>query len=110
MLKQAAQDLRRFHDATTAVERQLYFDAYSWVMADDYFWPFSFPNVCRLLNRVPEELRQELVGDLSSGPFSQWVRRCQRTARRLSDSVKQRKERILSVSHLAQLVPNLALK
>ena len=40
-------------------------------MSDDFSWPFSFPNVCRLLNRAPDELRQELVGDLVFGPFGQ---------------------------------------
>ena len=89
VLKQAAQDLRRFHGATSTVERKLYFDAYSWVVSDDDSWLFSFPNVCRVLNRAPEELRQELVGDLSFGPFRQWVRRCSREVCRFSDSLAQ---------------------
>ena len=42
VLNQAAQDLRRLHGATTRVERELYYDAYSWVMSDDNSWPFSF--------------------------------------------------------------------
>ena len=90
VLKQAAQDLRRFHGATSRVERELYYDAYSWVMSEDYSWPFSFLNVCRLLNRAPEELRQELVGDLSFGPVAQWARRCTRTSRRLLRSLIER--------------------
>jgi hypothetical protein len=90
VLKQAAQDLRRFHDATSKVEREIYYNAYSWVMSEDYSWPFSFPNVCRLLNREPEELRQELVGDLTFGPFGQWARRGSRTIRRFLDSLTQR--------------------
>jgi hypothetical protein len=90
VLKQAAQDLRRFHGATSRVERELYLDAYRWIMSDDHSWPFSFPNVCRLLNRVPEDLRQELVGDLAFGPFDQWVRRCSRAVRRFLDSLTQR--------------------
>jgi hypothetical protein len=65
VLKQAAQDLRRFHGAATAVERGFYYDAYSWVMSEDCTWPFSFLNVCRLLNREPVSLREELLGDLS---------------------------------------------
>jgi hypothetical protein len=52
-LKQAARDLRRFHGAATAIERELYLDAYSWLMSDDCSWPFSFLNVCRLLNPEP---------------------------------------------------------
>jgi hypothetical protein len=90
VLKQAAQDLRRFHGATSRVERELYLDAYRWIMSDDHSWPFSFPNVCRLLNRVPEDLRQELVGDLASGPFGQWARCCSRAVRRFLDSLTQR--------------------
>lgn len=90
VLKQAAQDLRRFHGATSTVERKLYFDAYSWVASNDYSWPFSFPNLCRVLNREPEELRQELVGDLSFGPLRQWVRRCSRAVCRYSDFLTQR--------------------
>jgi hypothetical protein len=90
VLKQAAQDLRRFHDATSKVEREIYYNAYSWVISEDYSWPFSFPNVCRLLNREPEELRQELVGDLTFGPFGQWARRGSRTIHRFLDSLTQR--------------------
>jgi hypothetical protein len=41
-LKQVAQDLRRFHGATSRVECELYYDAYSWLMSEDYSWPF-FP-------------------------------------------------------------------
>ena len=83
VLKQAAQDLRRFHGATSPVERELYRDAYSWLISDDQAWPFSFLNVCQLLNIVPENLREELLGDLSLGAFSYWTRRCGRSARKL---------------------------
>lgn len=85
VLKQTAQDLREFRSATSKLDRELYLDAYGWVMSDDDSWPFSFPNVCRLLNLIPEDLRHELIGDLSLGPFKQCVRRCQRAIRRLSD-------------------------
>ena len=88
VLKQAAQDLRRFHGATSRVERELYYDAYSWVMSDNDSWPLSFPNVCQILNRAPEELRQGLVGDLAFGPFGQWARRCARAVRRVLDSLR----------------------
>ena len=42
VLKQAKQDLRRFHRATTPLKRELYSDAYNWVMSEDAEWPFSF--------------------------------------------------------------------
>jgi hypothetical protein len=56
ILKQAA--LRRFHSATSGVEREFYLDAYRWVTSDDYSWPFSFLNVCQALNLVPETVRE----------------------------------------------------
>jgi hypothetical protein len=81
VLKQAAQDLRRFNCATIAVERELYLDAYSWLTSDDSSWPFSFLNVCQLLNLTPDIVRQELVADASGGFFTYWTRRSARAAR-----------------------------
>lgn len=83
ILKQAALDLQRFHGAPSAIERELYLDAYRWVMSDDCSWPFSFLNVSKLLNRAPEVLREELIADLSLGVFSYWTRRCGRMVRRV---------------------------
>jgi len=82
ILKQAAQDLRRFHGATSAVEREFYLDAYRWVMSNDCSWPFSFLNVCQALNLAPETVRKEVLGDLSLGPLGYWSRRCGRAARK----------------------------
>jgi hypothetical protein len=82
ILKQAALDLRRFHDGTSAVEREFYLDALRWVTSDDSSWPFSFLNVCQALNRAPETVREEVLGDLSLGAFGYWSRRCGRAARR----------------------------
>jgi hypothetical protein len=87
ILKQAAEDLRRFHNLRSKIERELYFDAYRWATSDDYSWPFSFLNVCLTLNRAPEEVRQELVGDLAFRPLGQWARRCNRAVRRLVHSL-----------------------
>ena len=82
VLKQVAQDLRRFHGRTSAVERELYLDAYRWLASEDISWPFSFQNVCQLLNIAPEAVRAELLGDQSLGVFGYCVRRCGRAARR----------------------------
>jgi hypothetical protein len=76
ILKQADQDLRRFHGAPSAIERELYLDAYRWVMSDDCNWPFSFLNVCQLLDLVPEDVRNDLTSDPRVGPFGRWVRHC----------------------------------
>jgi hypothetical protein len=83
ILEQAAQDLRRFHGATSAVERELYRDAYRWIISDDCSWPFSFLNVCQLLRLAPEILRQDLLGDASLGLFGYLTRRGARAARSL---------------------------
>jgi len=82
VLKQAAQDLRRFHGGTSAVERELYLDAYGWFTSDDCSWQFSFLNVCQLLHLAPEAVRAEQLCDLSLGAFSYWTRRCARAARK----------------------------
>jgi hypothetical protein len=82
ILKQAVVDLRRFHGATSAVEREFYLDAYRWVISDDCSWPFSFLNVCQVLNLAPEAVREDVLGDLSLGPLGYWSRRCGRAARR----------------------------
>jgi hypothetical protein len=82
ILKQAGLDLRRFHDATSEIEREFYLDAYRWVISDDCSWPFSFLNVCQVLNLAPETVREEVLGDLLLGVFGYWTRRCGRAARR----------------------------
>src|SRR5215467_11955445 len=87
VLNQAAQDLRRFHGATSALERGLYLDAYSWLASGDTSWPFSFLSVCKSLNRAPEVLREELLGDQSLGALSYWMRRCGRAARKFQTSL-----------------------
>ena len=85
ILKQAAQDLRRFHGATSKIEQELYFDAYSWLTSDDSSWPFSFLNVCQLLKLAPEILRHDLLDDASLGLFGYLSRRCARAARSLQN-------------------------
>jgi len=82
ILKQAELDLRRFHGATTAVEREFFLDAHRWVTSDDSSWPFSFSNVCQTLNLAPETVREEMLGDLSLGAVGYWTRRCERAARK----------------------------
>ena len=82
VLKQAGLDLRRFHGATSEIEREFYLDAYRWVVSDDCSWPFSFLNVCQALNLAPETVREEVLGDLSVGALRYWSRRCGRAARR----------------------------
>jgi hypothetical protein len=82
LLEQATLDLRRFHGATSGLEREFYLDAYRWVISDDCSWPFSFSNVCQLLDLIPETVREEVLADMSLGALRYWSRRCGRIARR----------------------------
>ena len=83
ILEQATLDLRRFHGARSGVEREFYLDAYRWVISDDHSWPFSFLNVCQVLDLTPETVRDEVLADMSLGVFGYWTRRSSRAARRV---------------------------
>src|SRR5213080_4995524 len=86
VLKQAAHDLRRFRGATKGFRRELYLDASSWITANDFSWPYSFVNVCRLLDVCPEVIRTELLADASLSWFDYWAGRAGRVSRRLRAS------------------------
>jgi hypothetical protein len=83
VLKQAERDLRRFYAASCAIERELYLDAYSWIMSDDSAWPFSFLNVCQILNVVPEGVRHDLTMEVPIGRFRRWLGHCSETLQRV---------------------------
>jgi hypothetical protein len=87
VLKQAAYDLRRYRTATKAADREVYLDAHSWITAYDSSWPYSFMNVCKLLDLCPELVRAELLADAALGPFHYWIRRAGRLSRKLGSSV-----------------------
>ena len=86
VLKQAAHDLRRFSAAIRGVRRELYVDAYDWVTANDYSWPYSFVNVCKVLNVCPEAIRTELFADASLSWFDYWTKRAGRVSAKLRAS------------------------
>ena len=87
VLKQAKYDLRRFRGGTGRIERELYLDAYRWLNANECSWPFSFLNVCQVLDLAPESVRHELINESSLGPLGYWTRRCGRAARRFRGSL-----------------------
>jgi hypothetical protein len=86
VLKQAARDLRRFHSATKGVKQELYLDAYGWVTANDFSWPYSFVNVCKLLNVCPEVVRAEIFADASLSWLDYWTKRAGHVSRRVRAS------------------------
>ncbi len=86
VLKQTAHDLRRFQAATKGVKRELYLDAYTWITASDFSWPYSFVNVCKLLDVCPEVIRTEIFADASLSWFDYWTSRAGRLSRKLRSS------------------------
>ena len=90
VLSQAAHDLRRFHNATSGLQRELYLDAYHWITDDDFTWPYSFLNICKVLDVPPETLRAELLADASLGWFGYWTRMGARFGRTFRASLVRR--------------------
>src|SRR5436853_4274502 len=95
VLKQAARDLRRFRGATRGTKRELYLDAYSWITAYDFSWPYSFMNVCKLLGVCPENARADIMADASLGRLDYWTQR----AGRLSETVRSSLVRVFATRH-----------
>ena len=87
VLKQAAHDLRRFRGATKGFKWGLYLDAYSWITANDFSWPYSFVNVCQLLDVPPDVVRAEVLADASLGWLDYWTQRAGRVSRKVQASV-----------------------
>jgi hypothetical protein len=87
VLKQAAHDLRRFRGATKGLRRELYLDASSWITANDFSWPYSFVNVCQLLDVSPDVIRAEVLADASLGWLDYWTQRAGRVSRKVQASV-----------------------
>lgn len=81
VLRQAVHDLRRFQGAPGKLERELYLDAYRWITASDFGWPYSFVNICAVLDVPPDILRSELLGVASLGWFAYWRKVGARAAR-----------------------------
>lgn len=74
VIRQAARDLHTFHSAQHGIERELYLDAYRWIVDEDYSWPYSFVNVCALLGVPPDAMRAELLADAALGWCAYWKR------------------------------------
>lgn len=89
ILAQARKDLRRFNGATRPVERELYFDAYDWVISDSRLSPFSFRSVCAMLDLSAENIRQEIFRNLSLGAFQYWSHRFGTALRQVHLSLRE---------------------
>lgn len=103
VLRQAANDLRRFRESEDAVGREMYWDARSWFLSNDTEWPYSFLNVCYSLGIAPENIRDEVFADARSGWLSHSRRVALATAIQfvgaLSTLFSSRRRGALSVRH-----------
>jgi hypothetical protein len=105
VLRQAASDLRRFHESEDAIGREMHADARSWFSSNDTEWPYSFVNVCESLGIEPEEIRAEVFADARSGWLSHSRRVALATATQWVGSLStlflspRRSSRALAVRH-----------
>ena len=61
VLQDAVDCFQKHLNARDRRARQLYLDAEEWIGSDDRTWPFSFENVCDLLQINAEYLRRGLM-------------------------------------------------
>jgi hypothetical protein len=61
ILEDAVDCFRKHLFARDHKSQQLFEDAESWILSEDRDWPFSFENICELLDLNPEYLRRGLL-------------------------------------------------
>jgi len=57
VLEQALEDVERYQPARDGHCRRLYQNARGWLLSGDREWPYSFSNVCELLDVPAERIR-----------------------------------------------------
>lgn len=76
--------MHRFHDSEDAIGREMYADAYSWLVTNDTGWPYSFCNVCKILGLSNEAVLNEILAESESS----WRSHARRISGGLARSVK----------------------
>jgi hypothetical protein len=61
VLEQAAHDLLHYRSAEDPHDRQVFADAYRWLISDDRSHGFSFINLCETLGYSPSAVRRSLL-------------------------------------------------
>ena len=61
ILEDAVDCFRKHLWARDHKARQLFEDSEAWILSEDREWPFSFENICELLDLNPEYLRRGLL-------------------------------------------------
>ena len=68
VFSQAANDLWKFRHARRGAGYSLYADARNWITSNDRKWPYSFLNLCDVLNLAADAIRAELLDSTSGHP------------------------------------------
>ena len=68
VFSRAANDLWKFRHARRGAGYSLYADARNWITSNDRKWPYSFLNLCDVLNLAADAIRAELLGSTSGHP------------------------------------------
>jgi len=63
----AINDLLTHRFARPRRHQRAYWEAYQWMVADDYEWPFSFINLCASLRLEAEPIRRRLLDATNPG-------------------------------------------
>ena len=63
VLKLAFEDLQKHRGSSNVRNRRAFREAYVWVASNERRWPFSFLNVCDMLDLSPQTLRSKLLTD-----------------------------------------------
>lgn len=61
VLKLAFEDLQKNRGSANVRNRRAFREAYVWVASNERRWPFSFLNVCDMLDLSPRTLRSKLL-------------------------------------------------
>lgn len=61
VLRLAFEDLEKHRNATEVRRRRAFREAYVWVVSNERRWPFSFLNVCDMLDLSPDALRAKML-------------------------------------------------
>jgi len=68
VLEQAFEDLVKHRYAGDARLRRAFTDAYKWLTSDDRCWPYSFLNICDVLDLPPRAVRSRFLDRSRSLP------------------------------------------
>lgn len=62
---EAVFDLQKFRFAARRRQQRLYWEAYEWVASTDRGWPYSFVNLCEILEMNPVAVRRQLLAEMA---------------------------------------------